>query len=52
MFFVMNLKKAWHTVPDWRFGQLMSNFFEMVILENKGRDIFFFEDDEMLGYCQ
>lgn len=33
-------------VPDWRFGQLMSNFFGFVIAET-GQDIFFIEDDTM-----
>lgn len=29
--------------PDWRFGQLISNFANFV-----GRDIFFMEDDEFM----
>lgn len=45
--FCDELKALWHTVPDWRFGQLMSNVLgEVYVKEN--RDIFFIEDDEML----
>ncbi len=35
--------------PDWRFGQLMSNFLGWVVGEKK-RDIFFPEEDEMMRY--
>ena len=35
--------------PDWRFGQLMSNFLEWVFSEKK-RDPFFPEENEMLKY--
>ena len=34
-------------IPDWRFGQFMSNFLGYVAAETK-RDIFFLEDDKML----
>lgn len=33
--------------PDWRFGQLISNFFGWIV-STKGRDIFFPEEEEML----
>lgn len=33
--------------PDWRFGQLMSNFLGWIYQEKK-RDPFFPEEDEML----
>lgn len=36
------LAKNWHKVPDWRFGQLISN-----IYTNQTRDFFFIEDDKM-----
>ncbi len=40
--------------PDWRFGQLISNFFGWIYSEKK-RDIFFPEEDEMIKlfkeYC-
>ena len=35
--------------PDWRFGQLMSNFFGWLSYE-KGVDLFFPEEDKMLEY--
>ena len=38
------LKKTWHKVPDWRFGQLMFNFFGDVYAKSK-KDIFYIEDD-------
>lgn len=45
--FCEELKKMWHQVPDWRFGQLISNALgEVYTKEN--RDIFFIEDDKML----
>lgn len=39
------LAKAWHRVPDWRFGQLVSNLpYPM--------DPFFIEDDDMLALIE
>ena len=35
--------------PDWRFGQLMSNFFGW-LYETKKRDLFFPEEDEMIKH--
>lgn len=46
--FCDELKKMWHQVPDWRFGQLMSNALGEVYVK-RNRDIFFIEDDEMLS---
>jgi hypothetical protein len=40
--FCKALAENWHRVPDWRFGQLISN-----IYAGQTRDIFFIEDDEM-----
>ena len=37
--------------PDWRFGQLISNFFGWIYQEKK-RDIFFIEEKEMLEYFE
>lgn len=38
---VDKLREVWHTVPDWRLGQLVSN------LIGPGRqDVFYREDDE------
>ena len=45
--FMMKLSHMWQQhVPDWRFGQLMSNFLGYVVSETH-RDIFFIEEDEM-----
>lgn len=48
--FTTALNEVWkeHFV-DWRFGQFMNNFFSYVVNE-KHRDIFFPEEDEMLRY--
>lgn len=45
--FCEELKNMWHQVPDWRFGQLMSNALGEVYMK-ENRDIFFIEDDKML----
>lgn len=37
--------------PDWRFGQLCSNFFGWLMSEKK-RDLFFPEEDEMLDWIK
>lgn len=47
--FCDELKSVWHCVPDWRFGQLMSNMLGAYIQET-GRDIFYQEDDEMMEF--
>lgn len=38
-------------MPDWRFGQLCSNFFGWLMSE-KGMDLFFPEEDKMLEYLR
>lgn len=38
-------------LPDWRFGQLCSNFFGWLI-QNKGVDLFYPEDDQMIDYIK
>ena len=35
--------------PDWRFGQLMSNFLGWLITD-KGKDFFFPEEEDMIEY--
>jgi hypothetical protein len=40
-----------NTFPDWRFGQLISNFFGWIYQEKK-RDIFYIEEKEMLEYFE
>ena len=37
--------------PDWRFGQLCSNFFGGLVSEKK-MDLFFLEESEMLIYLK
>jgi hypothetical protein len=38
-------------VPDWRFGQLCSNFFGWLQF-TQARDLFFPEEDEMLRWLK
>lgn len=38
--FTKQLAEAWKKLPDWRFGQMISNFESWY-----GRDIFFLEED-------
>lgn len=47
--FCNELARMWHKVPDWRFGQLISNVLGDYQAETK-RDIFFPEDDELLYF--
>ena len=47
--FCDELKALWHCVPDWRFGQLMSNMLGAYVSET-GRDIFFPEEPEMMEF--
>lgn len=49
--FCEELRKMWHRVPDWRFGQLMSNFLGDVCTQS-GKDIWFIEEPEMLEYVK
>lgn len=44
-------KEMWHRVPDWRFGQLISNFFGDVI-DKSDKDLWFMEEPEMIGYVK
>ena len=45
--FLNRLEKVWNKVPDWRFGQLISNVFVSM-----DRDPFYPEDDEMITYFE
>ena len=45
--FCDRLARAWERVPDWRFGQLMSNFQWWM-----GRDVFYIEDDQTIAYIE
>lgn len=41
--FLIELGKYWKKVPDWRFGQFISNVFSA-----SSRDPFFFEEEDFL----
>lgn len=45
------LAELWEIVPDWRFGQLMSNMLGAFVSE-KNQDIFFPEDDELFRFFE
>ena len=47
--FCDNLKVVWHEVPDWRFGQLMSNMLGEYVAQT-GHDIFYTEEPEMMAF--
>lgn len=41
--FCMKLAELWMNVPDWRFGQLMTNF-----VSSLPRDVWFYEEPELI----
>jgi len=41
--FLSELQKCWEKVPDWRFGQFISN-----VLGTCKKDPFFYEEEEMI----
>ena len=45
------LASEWEKVPDWRFGQLLSNVIGAFYHEKKS-DIFFCEDEEMFEFIE
>lgn len=49
--FCSQLASLWHNVPDWRFGQFISNVLGAYVSETK-RDIFFPEDQELMSFMQ
>lgn len=49
--FCDQLASLWHEVPDWRFGQFISNVLGAYVAETK-RDIFFPEDDEIMEFMK
>jgi len=49
--FCDRLAAVWEKVPDWRFGQLMSNVLGEYVAQ-KQRDIFFPEDEEMISFFE
>lgn len=42
------LRGIWEQVPDWRFGQLLSNLLHAMYEEGNGLDPFFMEDDRFM----
>ena len=51
---IMNeLTTIWTTYcPDWRFGQLISNFKYYIKFQHNIEDIFYIEDDKILEYIK
>lgn len=49
--FCAQLASLWHLVPDWRFGQFISNVLGAYVGTTK-RDIFFPEDDEIMEFMK
>lgn len=45
--FLAEVAKHWHKVPDWRFGQFISN-----VLCYYGRDPFFMEEDQFVSLLE
>jgi hypothetical protein len=42
------LRGIWEQVPDWRFGQLLSNLLHAMYEEANGLDPFFMDDDRFM----
>jgi hypothetical protein len=49
--FCRRLAACWKKVPDWRFGQLMSNILGEYVYKTK-KDIFFLEDEELISFFE
>ena len=49
--FCDRLATAWERVPDWRFGQLISNVLGEYVAETQ-KDIFFPEDEELISFFE
>lgn len=49
--FCNELAVLWMKVPDWRFGQLISNVLGEYVAQTQ-RDIFFPEDDEIMAFMK
>jgi len=49
--FCNRLATVWEQVPDWRFGQLISNALGDYVAKT-GRDIFFPEDEEIISFFE
>ncbi len=44
--YIEQLRAAWKSVPDWRFGQLLSNTVGVVMQRLQINDVFYVEDEE------
>ena len=42
--YIEQLRAAWKTFPDWRFGQLLSNIVGGVMQKLGANDVFYIED--------
>lgn len=44
--YIEQLRAAWKTFPDWRFGQLLSNVVGAIMTRLNRNDVFYIEDEE------
>ena len=44
--YIEQLRAAWKTFPDWRFGQLLSNVVGAIMTRLRSGDVFYIEDEE------
>ena len=49
--FCNELANLWRKVPDWRFGQFISNVLGAYVAETR-RDIFFPEDEDLMAFMK
>ena len=49
--FLNRLGECWKKVPDWRFGQLISNVKDFAY-DDWPQDIFFIEDEQFIYYVE
>lgn len=49
--FCNELADLWRKVPDWRFGQFISNVLGAYVAETR-RDIFFPEDEDLMAFMK
>lgn len=50
--FCARLCACWQKVPDMRFGQLVLIVLGQYVLENDGRDFFYVEDEDLIGFFE
>ena len=49
--FLKRLGECWKQVPDWRFGQLISNVKDFAY-DDWPQDMFFIEDEQFIYYVE